>query len=291
MYFFYDLIFNKKKQNILIIAFIILLSLPLFFLIKEQPLESLNWTKYFLKNYSFFTFFSFFFIYANVNLYSFQPTLKYFIFSIFGYYIFILNLCEKFLRYLSIPFALNFIIIFFISYFYKNIYVPLKVESFFFVPFFIFISKFLSKNGKTYTLIRVVFIIILILLFAHNFLIICKPNLALDQILNIVNDFGKDANICTLGIWGLTIEYILEKEGMNNKLIIFPPSQNLHLGWCDFKLKKEDINIFKNEIIESKEPYLVLWHKDSPYFKSIKDVLPSSITLYLYNDFYFFYKK
>ncbi len=291
IYFLYDLIFYKKKQNILIIAFIILLSLPLFFLIKDQPIESLNWTKYFLKNYSLFTFFSFLFIYTNINLYSFQPVLKNFIFSIFGYYILFLSLWERLLRYLSIPFALNFIIIFSISYLYKNIYVPLKVESFFFVPFFIFISKFLSKSGKTYDFVRNFFIIILILLFAHNFLKICKPNLALIQISNIINDFGKDANICTIGIWGLTIEYLLEKEGMENKLIIFPPSQNSHLGWCDFKLSKEDINILKKEIIESNKPYLVLWHKDSPYLKRLKDILPPNITVYLYNDFYFFYKK
>jgi len=291
-YFFYDLIFNKNKKNILIIFLIIFLSMPLIFLIKEQPKESLDWTEYFLKSYLFIISFSFYFIFYNVNLYSFTPDIKFFLISILGFYILFYCIKEKSLRYLSFPFTFNFILIFLISYSLKNIYVPFKVEAFFFIPFFLFFLNFILKKGKIFFIFKYSLIFLLILFFVYNFFTISKPNSAIEEIRDIVQTIKGVSNICVIGIWGLTAEYTLEKANIKGNIIIFPPSQNLHLGWTDYKrLKKEEVKYLKEKIIDSGESFLVLWLKSDPYLKDIEPIVPKDTKIYLYNDFYFFYKR
>jgi len=289
-YIFYllsALFFEKKKKYFIIIIFVIILTSPLLFFLKQQPVEAIAWTKAIEDKYSPLFFFSFFFLFFNINLEIFRFSIKFLIFSVIGYFIFFFSL--KRYKIISYPFFFNLILIFLISFIYKYIYMPSKTQVFFFIPFFIFFINFIISLGEGKKYIKFLLIFLFFLLFFANYNNILIKDPFKPEILPMLKLAEKDTNICTIGIWGLLTSYYLEQEGMDNNLLVFPPSQGEHLGWYFYKpLRDEELEYFKKNILESGKKFLVFWQKNDPYSKDLIKIFPENLNFYQCGKFKFF---
>lgn len=291
-YLIFLIIYEKKKRYILgSIVYLISVS-PLYFLFTAQPKESIFWASPFLNWKSIFNFFS----NLGPNLfenyvYNFFPSIPVFIFFILNIYVIISNFKTKPLIKILIPFSLNIFFLFFLSYTYKNIYTPSRTESFFFIPFSLFFINFISKKFKIIKYFKIFYALILIFSLILIFLSFTRRMPINKEIEQIINYVKADTRVYVIGYWRLTIEYIFEKKGIQNKVMTFPISQNEHQGWYYLdKFEEEDLDWFLKNIILSKSSYLVLWDKRNPFINEILPLFPQDIKIYGTEKFYFVVK-
>ncbi len=291
-YIFYlisALIFEKKKKYFTIIIFVVILTSPLYFLIREQPIEAIDWTRAIEDKYSPIFFFSFFFLFFNINLEIFQFSIKYLIFSLIGYFMFFYSFTMKKYKKIFYAFLINLILIFLISFTYKYIYMLGKTQVFFFIPFFIFFMVFTVSLSERKKYLKFLILLLFSLLFFANYNNILIKDPFKPEILPILKLAEKDTDICTIGIWGLPTSYYLEQEGMDNNLIIFPPSQVEHLGWYYYKeLNDKELEYFKKNILESGKKFVVFWQKNDPYSRDLIKIFPEDLNFYQCGQFKFF---
>ncbi len=264
------------------------LTFPLYFLIKEQPIDSLDWTRIYLKNFSPFYFFSNFSLFYKFNFEPLKSNLISFFLALLNILLLLSTFKKRELRFLNISFFFNFIFLFILSFGIKNYYVPFKTEVFFSIPFFLLIFSTLSI-GKRYIHFFYFFYIFIIIISSINTLnLISLPLPSNEQIREILKLPEVWTNVCIVGNWGLVANYYLEKENLKFPLCIFPPSQKKHLGWYINKpIEPIEVEWLKKEVIFSEKPFLVLWHKNDPYSIHIKRYLPRNIKVFNYGEFWF----
>ncbi len=283
-YLFFAIFFKKNFKYLLIILIILIFSFPLYFLMKEQPKESLDWTRIYLKNFSPFYFFS------NFSL--FYKPLKPNLISIFLALLNILLLFSSFkkreLRFLHISFFLNFIFLFIFSFIIRNYYVPFKTEVFFSIPFFLLIFSALFIEKKYINFLKNLYFLIILISSINTAHLISLPLPTNEKIREILKLPEVWTNVCIVGNWGLVANYYLEKDNLKFPLCIFPPSQKNHLGWYINKpIDPIEVKWLKKEVIFSEKPFLILWHKNDPYSIHIKRYLYMGIMVFNYGEFWF----
>ncbi|MEJ5167359.1 MAG: hypothetical protein WHV67_10085, partial [Thermoanaerobaculia bacterium] len=297
LFYFSFLIFllflKREKKYLLSIILSFAAVIPLIFLFRVQPKESLFWASNLLNIKSPFLFFS----NLGPNLfenfvYNFFPLIPPLIFFFPNFFISLYQIQNRNLSFITIPFILNISIIFLISFSYKNLYVPSRTESFFFIPFAIFLLDFLSKNFKLIKVLKYLYFIIAIISLILIFWSFSKGlsiNREMEQISSLVE---QDTKICVFGYWKLSLIYQIEKAGKKNEVFTFPPSQNEHQGWYFVsKIEEEDKNWFEKNITHSKERWLILWDKSNPYAKTFLSPLQDKLKLYETENFYFAIKN
>lgn len=291
-YLIFLIIYEKGKKYILSSIIYLISIIPLYFLFASQPKESIFWASPFLNWKSLFNFFS----NLGPNLfenyvYNFFPPLPVFIFFILNIYIIYSNFKTKPFLKILIPFFLNIFSLFAFSYLYKNIYIPSRTESFFFVPFSLFLINLILKNFKYIKYIKIFYTFSLMFSLIFIFLSFIKGIPINKEIEKITNYIKEDTRICVIGYWRLTIEYMLQKKGLENEVITFPISQNEHQGWHYVnKLNDEDLNWFSKNIILSKNPHIILVDKNNPFINKILPLFSEDIKIHNTENLYFIVK-
>lgn len=286
-------IIQKDKKYLLSLILPMFGLMPLFFLFKIQPKESLIWASASLDLRAPINFFSNLGpnIFENY-VYNFYPLIPPFLFFIINLAILIYEGKKKDFLIISLPFFFNFLIIFAISFIYKNIYTPSRTETFFFIPFSVFLLSFFKNDLKYINFIKIFYFLITLLsliLIIWNFSRGLKIN---EEIMEITNFVQKDTKICVIGYWKLTFLYELEKKGMKNEVFTFPFSQDVHQGWYYVEeIDKGDISWFSEKILKSKDPWLLLWDKNNPIAKKIVPPFLEKSKIYETQHFYFALKN
>lgn len=271
-YFIFFYIYTKNKNYIFSIISSLIFYIPVFFLIKNQPKESIYWMQ------NSFDIKKFFFFFSNLGpnlfenyIYDFKPLIYPLIFAFFNFILIIFLLREKNLTSIIVPFFINLLALFFISFKIINIYFPSRSEVFFFIPFTILLFYFF---GKKLIISKYVFIIYLITSILSIFTItsaFLKPLEHREAISKIIMLAKSDTEIYLIGPLYLTTNYALEREGFNNPLKQFPPSQGKHIGWYYYpKLKQEDLDWLLKEFSERDKSFLLIWIKSDPIGNEIK---------------------
>lgn len=297
LFYFSFLIFllflKREKKYLLSITLSFAGVIPLIFLFKVQPKESLFWASNLLNIKSPLLFFS----NLGPNLfenyvYNFFPLIPPLIFFFFNFFISLYQIQNRNLYCITIPFILNISIIFLISFSYKNLYVPSRTESFFFIPFAIFLLDFLSKNLKLVRILKYFYFIVAIISSVLIFWSFSK-GLSIKREMEQISAFvQKDTKICVFGYWKLSLIYQLEKAGKKNEVFTFPPSQNEHQGWYFVsKIEEKDKNWFEKNISSSNFSWMILWDKNNPYAKLFLAPIQEKLKIYETENFYFAIKK
>lgn len=297
LFYFSFLIFllflKREKKYLLSITLSLAGVIPLIFLFKVQPKESLFWASSLLNIKSPFLFFS----NLGPNLfenfvYNLFPLIPPFIFFFPNFFVSLYQIKNKNLYFIAIPFLTNIFVIFLISFSYKNLYTPSRIESFFFIPFAILLLDFLSKNFKFIKVLKYLYGIVAIISSILIFWSFSK-GLTINREMQQISAFvQKDTKICVFGYWKLSLNYQLEKAGKKNEIFTFPPSQNEHQGWYFIrKMEEEDINWFEKNIAHTTEKWIILWDKSNPYARALLSTLQDKLKLYETENFYFVIKN
>ncbi len=271
--FFY--IYTKNKDYILSIISSLILYIPVFFIIKNQPKESIYWMKHSFDIKKFFFFFS------NLGpnlfenyIYDFKPFIPALIFAFLNFILIIFVLREKDLTSLVVPFFINLLALFFICFKIINIYFPSRSEIFFFIPFVILLLYFFGKKLKISKYIFIIYLITSILSSTIVISSFSKPLEHRTAISKIIMLAKSDTEIYLIGPLYLTTNYALERESFNNPLKQFPPSQGEHIGWYYYpKLKQEDLDWLLREFSERDKSFLLIWIKSDPIGNEVKKYL------------------
>jgi len=287
-YFYY-----KEKKYIISTVASIILYIPVLFLLKNQPKESIFWIG---KSFDFQKFSTFF---SNLGpnlfenfIYNFKPIIPSLLFSLINLSLILFLLKKKILKPIILAFFINFLILFFICYKIINIYIPSRSEVFFFVPFAIILFNLKEEKYKFLKHILILYFIISILSLFITLSSFSKPLNFREDISKIIKLAKANTEIYVIGPLYLTTNYALEREGLKNTLKQFPPSQGEHYGWYYYpKLKEEDKKWLLENLSLNDKSYLVIWITEDPIGREIKNYLSHKGKIGIFGNFMFYLKE